>query len=87
MGRRVGRWTYDSRIGWRLDGSDLVIDSEPAGCALRPRVWTVKSGPKAGQEIDRYMDAAMAFVEENEAEYRPKRPQCRHLAYLAGVAS
>lgn len=83
MNARRGRWTYDSRIGWRLDGSDLVIDSEPEGIARWPRQWIVMSGPRKGESIDRYMDGAMAFVEEYEADYRPKHASCRHLIYLA----
>lgn len=84
--KRIGRWTYDSRIGWRLDGSDLVIDSQTQYIAHWPREWVVMSGPKKGNVIDQYMTGAMAFVEEHEAEYRPRRVQCRHLDYLRDSA-
>lgn len=67
--RRVGRWTYGDhggyRYGWRLDDTPIVIDRE-----IRDEpCYVVVGGRLAHQPIDRYMQGAMKWIEEHEAEY------------------
>lgn len=59
---RRGRWTRDPRVGWRLDGTNLVLDFDPLsggdGC------WMLSRDGESGEEaIDHYLDGAMEFVE------------------------
>jgi hypothetical protein len=59
---RRGRWTYGDHPGlnpgWRLDGTNLVLDqSQGEGYIL----WT---DGRPGDAIDRYLDGAMRYVEK-----------------------
>lgn len=77
MGRRVGNWQYDPRVGWRLDGTDLVLDfdSLDRGGPLRGAyVLSVISRDgkvhRADLEaVDHYLGGAMAHVEAHASEY------------------
>lgn len=77
MSRRIGRWQYDRRVGWRLDGTDLVLDfdrldkgGDLQGCYVLYR--TPQESEVTGvyvEPVDHYLDAAMRWVEEHEAAY------------------
>lgn len=67
--RRIGPWTYGNHEGlnpgWRLDGTNLVLDfdpgntmSTPVGCYL---LW---EDGQPGPEIDHYLHGAMQYVEQ-----------------------
>lgn len=66
--RRRGRWTRDPEVGWRLDGTDAVLDYDPlsGGTYALRGCWSLYGslaefgGP---EEIDHFLDDAMAFVE------------------------
>lgn len=65
--RRRGNWTYDSTCGWRLNGTDLILDYDAThtGCAV-PGAWLLGSDKVQPYEpIDHYLDAAMEWVEAN----------------------
>lgn len=64
MGRRVGRWQYLSGEGWQLDGTTLVIDFDRL-----ERCYLVETGPRRTEQLDRYLEPAMAVVESNVAYY------------------
>lgn len=65
---RRGRWTYGVHEGlnpgWRLDDSPLVLDFDPlySGGPLRG-CWMLWIDGTEENPIDHYLDAAMAFVE------------------------
>lgn len=58
-------WTYDSAVGWRLDGTDIVLDREPYGGS---HAYTARGGGYQAEPIDRYLTEAMRFIEK---ETRP----------------
>lgn len=68
MGRRIGRWTYGNHEGlnpgWRLDGTNLVLDFDPihSGCAVRGAYVLWENG-RPGNPVDHYLAGAMRFVE------------------------
>lgn len=68
--RRRGRWTRESGVGWRLDGTDTVLDYDPleSGGPLRG-AWCLY-GPLAtcqAEPVDHYLDGAMEYVENQVA--------------------
>jgi hypothetical protein len=68
VARRIGRWTYDPGAGWRLDGTDVLIDFDRI-----ERHWYPIGGPRTHEPVDRYIDATMRFIEENLSAYtKPK---------------
>jgi hypothetical protein len=80
LGRRIGRWQYDRRVGWRLDGTTIVIDRVPVSdgtyCYViapappdafdNPDAWGT---PHQGEQLDRYLAASMEWVEQHLARY------------------
>lgn len=70
LGRRIGRWQYGEHPGlnpgWRLDGTNLVLDFDPGyqdkGCYV---LW---EDGRPGDAIDRYLDASMAWVEREQSD-------------------
>lgn len=71
--RRRGRWTRESGVGWRLDGTDAVLDFDPlaSGTYAHRGCWCLYGslaqygGP---EEIDHFLDGAMEYV-ENQADH------------------
>lgn len=70
MSRRIGRWQYGENAGlnpgWRLDGTNLVLDYSLSdgscgvvGCYI---LWTAG---REGDPIDHYLGNAMAYVEQH----------------------
>lgn len=78
MSRRIGNWQYERYIGWRLDGTDLVLDYDPLdvsgdlrGCyllATLPRGSEYNGGD--GEPIDHYLVDAMRYVEDHRVGQR-----------------
>lgn len=63
-----GRWTREPGVGWRLDGTDAVLDFDPLNNSGERRgSWdlygslAVFGGP---EPIDHYLDSAMEYVEK-----------------------
>lgn len=77
MAKRVarrGRWTYGNHTGlnpgWRLDGTNLVLDFDPLSQAAGVRgCWTLWINGVEQEPIDHYLDGAMEFIESLEQEY------------------
>ena len=66
-----GRWIYgnhpDLNPGWRLHGTNLVLDYDPTdnSGALRGAYMLWING-RQGPSIDHYLAGAMEYVEANE---------------------
>lgn len=74
-GRRFGNWTYLRGLGWRLSGTDLVLDFDRlGGCGDLRGAYVVMTGPKHLEAIDHYLDSAMRWVEEHVADYERPLP-------------
>ena len=74
--KRRGRWTYGvhpdipgDNAGWRLDGTNLVLDFDPLdrGGDLRGGYVLYDNG-RYVDRIDHYVDPAMSWVERNHPE-------------------
>ena len=69
--RRRGRWIYGNHTGlnpgWRLDGTNLVLDFDPlnSGGPLRG-AWILWTDGRPGSAIDHYLMTAMRHVEEQQ---------------------
>jgi hypothetical protein len=64
---RRGCWTYDSGVGWRLDGTNLVLDFDPLDSGDGAYLL---AGDHGGchhllEPIDHYLDPAMEWVEQH----------------------
>lgn len=68
--RRIGRWTYVSERGWQLGDGPIFLDYDRLdNQGMRPGCWEVDV---LHEPIDHYLDGAMEWVEEHEAEYVEK---------------
>lgn len=72
---RRGCWTYDPATGWRLDGTDLVLDFDPLDDSGHKRgAWLLyrRSSDGTGEHlgvIDHYLDGSMEYVEAYKGQY------------------
>ncbi len=71
---RRGRWTYGDHRGldpgWRLAGTDLVLDYDPYDTGgLCRGVYSLWEAGQQGHRIDHYLDGSMTWVEEQPAAH------------------
>lgn len=77
MARRMGNWHYVSGCGWHLEGTNIVLDKTQPGPDGAYWVTTGRwedldlDGPRvnASTEIDRFLDASMAWIERYRSQY------------------
>lgn len=70
--RRIGRWSYGDHPGlnpgWRLDGTNLVLDFDPLNrSGTLTGAYQLWTDGRPGEFIDHYLDGAMSYVESTLA--------------------
>lgn len=73
MTRRIGQWTYGNHPGlnpgWRLDGTNHVLDFDPNDhSGSRRGAYVLSTDGRPGSPIDHFLRESMGWVERMVAK-------------------